>query len=221
MLYDDVERKVKDASGTLVLDDYKGAVSEALKRYAKHRPRVLVADLPGTGAADLALPTGWSDGFSALHSLEYPVGKIPETFLDPRDFKLYRSPAGLKIRLLTVIPTVAQTVRATYTALHADETTVSAVDMDAVANLAAAVCLRLLAAKFGQTSDPTLQADVVNYRSKADEFRRLADAFEALYNEQLGIGKESHAPAASAIASAPDPSSKENLPFRLTHGRRG
>ena len=34
MLYDDVERKVKDASGTLVLDDYKGAVSEALKRYA-------------------------------------------------------------------------------------------------------------------------------------------------------------------------------------------
>ena len=80
------------------------------------------------------------------------------------------------------------------------ETTVPDNDLDAVANLAAANCLRRLAAVYGQTSDPTIMADSVNYRSKTDEFRRLADAFEQQYNDHLGIGKDAPVSAACAIA---------------------
>lgn len=213
-LIDRVTAKVKDASGEITPGDYENAVVEALKGYSKHRPRHVADDLTGTGAHDLDLPADWSEGSSSVVSVEYPVGLIPEELIDPRDFRLYRTPAGLKLRLLAVAPPETDTVRILYTAPHT-EATIPAADEEAVANLAAAVCLRQLAARYGQTSDPTIGADVVNYRSKADEFRRLAQAYEERAFAHLGIGIKTDTAAASVTAPAPDAKRP-----RLTHGRR-
>lgn len=216
MLYDLVKAAVKDTSGKLDdPTDYDNAITAALKRYSRHRPRVLVADLPGTGSNDLALPASWSDGHSGVQGVEYPVGNIPEEMIDQRDYKLYQTPTGQKLRLLTVKPTVSEAVRLTFTGLHIDESTVAVADQEAVANLAASICCRALAAYYGNTGDPTIQADVVNYRSKTDEYRRLADSFESLYNDHLGIRPDDTTPAAMATA-APADSGR----VRLTHGRR-
>lgn len=206
--------KVKDASGEITPEDYEAAVVEALKTYSRHRPRHVVEDLDGTGGHDIPLPADWAEGTSTVVSVEYPVGLIPEELLDSRDYRLYRAPDGLVLRLLTVTPPVTDTVRLLYTTLHT-EATLPGADEEAVANLAAAVCLRQLAARYGQTSDPTIGADVVNYRSKADEFRRLAQAYEEAANAHLGIGAKTDTAPASVTAPAPDARRA-----RLTHGRR-
>ncbi|MEA5113023.1 MAG: hypothetical protein VB050_03265 [Geobacteraceae bacterium] len=211
-LIDDVRAKTKD-TGQKLDDpgDYAAAVTEALKRYSKHRPRLICEDLAGNSTHDLAMPAGWTEGISAIVSVEYPVGTVPETLLESDDWAEYMTPAGKKIRLMHDAPSAAEHVRVLYQAVHT-EVTLPATDLEAVANLGASICQRLLAALYAQTSDPTIGADVVNYRSKADEFRRLADANEAQYNGHLGIGKDTPAAAAMAVAKPTD-----NKRVRLTH----
>lgn len=211
-LLDLVKAKVKDDSGRLTdLDDYQPAVDAAVARYSKHRPLEVVEDLPGNGTADLDFPETWLAEFSQIRRIEYPVGSNPEALLDAEEWSIYRAPSGYKLRLRWDKPEVGESVRMTFTVPRV-EADVPDADLDAVASLAASACLRSLAALYGQTSDPTIQADSVNYRSKTDEFRRLADALEERYNAHLGVDTKGTAPAASVIASAP-----RSGRTRLTH----
>ena len=215
-LYDLVKTAVKNASGRLDDPvDYDNAVTEALKRYSRHRPRIVTGDVSGEDGPDVALPAEWVAGFSVVRSIEFPVGSIPEDLIDVRYWRFYQAPSGLFIRFTDIAPAADEIVRVTHTALHADESTVSDADLEAVGNLAASICCRTLAAAYGNTSDPTVQADVVNYRSKTDEYRRLADSYESLYNDHLGIRPNDAAPAAM-VTALPAGSSRP----RLTHGSR-
>jgi hypothetical protein len=70
------------------------------------------------------------------------------------------------------------------------ECTVPDVDFDAVAYLAAALAFEQLAALKIQTGDPTISADVVEYRTKSDQYRSMAKEMRGLYNQHLGKGAE-------------------------------
>lgn len=214
MLLDLVTAKVKDTAERLTYDDYIPAITAALARYSKHRPLEVVADLAGTGGHDLTLPAGWDADFSAVSQVEYPVGSVPEDLLERSAWTLYRAPDGLKLRMIDETPPLAAAVRITYTTLRR-EATVPAPDLDAVACLAASICLMSLAAGYGQSSDPTIQADVVSYQSKTDTYRRLAEAFERQYFASLSIDPKAGPAAAAATASA-----TTSRTLRLTHGDR-
>lgn len=203
-IIDLIRAKVKDDSGKLTdPDDLLSACTEALNRYSKARPFEVVADMPGSGSHDVDLPVDWIEGFSTITQVEYPVDRVPAEIIDRADYQLYASPAGRKLRILSATPDADENVRQTYTIMHSADS-VPAVDLEAVANLAASICLRQLAAAFGQTSDSTIQADTVNYRSKADEFRRLADSFENLYKAHLGITGNDGTAAAMVTARPPE-----------------
>jgi len=207
--------KVKDQSEKLQYPtDYQNAIAAALKRYSKHRSRILTADIPGDGTHDYALPAGWSPGLSAIQSVEFPAGLIPEVLLDSREYRLYQTPAGQTLRIPAMTPTAAEVIRVSYNGLHTEET-VAETDLDAVACLAASICCTQLAAAYGQTSSPIMQADVVDYRSKTDEFRRLADFLERQYKEHLGIRPDDTVSAAMATAEPP-----AGPRTRLTHSYR-
>ena len=213
-LLDLVNSKVKDTAAMLSDPaDYLAAITEALNRYSKANPREVAADIPGNATNDLPLPTGWSDGVSTVVAVEYPTGRVPEELIDRRDRRLYRTPAGLQLRLLTVQPTASEMVRLTYSLPHT-EATLPPVDQEAVANLAASICCRQLAQLYAATSDSTIQADVVNYRSKSSEFSSLAKALEALYERHIGGSGASVTGAMATAAPA------ESGRTRLTHGRR-
>lgn len=202
-LIDLIRPKVKDDSGRITdPDDLISAATEALNRYSKDRPLEVVVDIPGSASHDCDLPTDWVDGFSAILQVEYPVDRVPAVTVDRADYSIYTSPAGKKLRILIAAPAADEVVRQTYTLPHSEDSLPS-VDLEAVANLAASVCLRQLAASFGQTSDPLIQADSVNYRSKSDEFRRLADSFEALYKSHLGI--KANDTVTAGLVTAPPP----------------
>jgi len=207
-----VMNKVKDDSGRLTdVDDYYPAIDAALERYGKHRPRELVKDVQGAGSHDVNLPDEWIEELSRVVRVEYPVDEVPASLLADDRWQIYQAPTGPVLRLLDEEPSATESVRVTIT-VPRTEVNIQQGDLDAVASLAASYCCETLANLFAQTSDPTIAADAVNYRSKSGEFARRAKRLSELYHQHLGIDPEGPAPAAAMVASPPDPARG-----RLTH----
>lgn len=213
---------VRDNSGKLVNPtDYDRNIAAAISQYSKHRPAVKVADITGNGTHDYPMPasgaiTIWDDEFSTVKSIEYPVGEIPATFLENDEYEIYQTPTAKKIRLKNNSPSAAETFRMSFTSLRTDATIPDA-DVDALCNLAGSLCLEELANVYVQTSDPTVSADSVDYKSKSAEFGARAKRLMQLYKEHIGIKEDDVALPASVVSDL-----DVNYPGggdRLTHTR--
>jgi hypothetical protein len=199
-----VASRIQDAANKLSLADRDDAISQAVRqRYSKDRPRELASDVTADGTSQLPLPQGpstpaeqFEDGFSAIRSLEFPIGTLPPTLLESNGWQLYRTPTGLKILLSdTTVPSNGDHVRVTWTVRHIPgtsggspiNTTIPDADFEAVSDMASAICCEKLAAIYAQTRDPSIQADAVNYRTKSQEYLALAKALRQRYFEHVGI----------------------------------
>lgn len=187
--------RVRDSGAKITPSQIDRAIVEAAKRYTRVRPIEAVQDYAGDGVLfDFALPTGWMPDLSTVRSLEYPAGQRPASMLESEDWTLYRlSTSVQKIRLISLTPSTGETLRITWTKPHlidGSSSTIPGNDEEAVANLAAAIGLRELAAHYANTVDPTLTADSVNYRSKSSEYLKLASELEQQYRAHMGIKDE-------------------------------
>ena len=198
------------------------AISAALKKYSGHRPRIVVEDEVGTASFDYAvtLLADWTEGFSTIKSVEYPVDDTEATasILDEEAWRIYQKPAGKYLRLLEDTPAATENLRIDYTALHTCTDavcTVPAFDEEALQMLAAALFCEMLAAYYAQTSDSTIQADSVDHKSKASEYSARARAYRKMYYDHLGI-KEGETPAASVTK---DQNIAGSWGAKMTHGR--
>lgn len=200
------DQELKDTAAILATAEKDKAIGEAVKEYSKHRPRERVQEILGTGSAfEFALPTDWEDGFSAIRGdVEYPAGKRDPEFIEREDWLVYRDPTlGLRFRLVRHTPGATEKVRFPYTVRHTVDPTIDTVplaDREAVAKLAASYGARALAAYYAQTQDPTLAADAVNYRTKAQDYTTLADRLLKAFKEHLGLRDTDQVPAAGASA---------------------
>ena len=184
-----VAAKVQDDSGKISATERDQFIQEAVTAYSQDRPLIKVADLAGDGGYDCDVPSDFLAGFSVIRSVEYPAGQRSPAIIERGSYRLYRTVSATTLRLLENTPQSGETVRVTYTALHVvdDEgSTVPGHDEDAVVSLAASFYCRALAAYYAQTGDPTLGADVVNYRTKAQEYSALSDRLERLYRTHIG-----------------------------------
>lgn len=179
------------------------AIGEALKRYSGHRPLVVVEDEAGNASFDYALTllASWSEGFSTIKSVEYPVDDTEQAaaILQEEQWQIYQKPSGKVLRLFDDTPPATESLRITYTALHTctdAASTVPSYDEEAVQILAAALFCDMLAAYYSQTSDSTISADTVDHKSKAAEYASRARAYRKMYHDHLGI-KEGETTAAS------------------------
>ncbi len=177
--------------------DYDRIISAAVNRYSKHRPGTAVADITGDGGNDYALPSAWVDEFSAIKSIEFPIGDVPATLLDDDAYTIYQDTSARKIRLIHDSPSASESFRVTFS-IPRTETTVPANEVDAVCSLAASFCLEELANVYAQTSDATIGADSVNYRTKSQEFASRAKSLRNLYKSHLGIKADDTVMPASA-----------------------
>lgn len=224
-----VKLLVNDKAGKLTdYADYDTLIAQAIKgRYSQDRLLVKAKDYSGdnsTYAFEMPAATGnpavygWIEGFSSVVSLEYPAGERPQVFIDPREISIdFTSATAKKLILSETTPSTGKTLRLRYTTRREVEADVLLTDVDAVVKLSASLCCRALAGLYAQTSDPTLSADVVNYRTKAQEYTTLADKFEKDYQAQLGSEKESTAPASGNVNW--DSRLQSGYDF-LTHPRR-
>ena len=184
----------------------------ALERYSKDQPKEVVLDVTGDGGNYYEINTtgftSWMEGFSRILRVEYPAAVIASdeapTYLEEEDWlDDYRDATKRYLYLPNDTPSATEKMRITYIApyLFAGATPATDTpeqDFDAICSLAAGLCCEALAAKYGQSMDPTLAADVVNYAEKTDFYARRAKELIALYEEHMGI-EEGTAPA-SAIS---------------------
>jgi hypothetical protein len=166
----------------------------------------------------------FEDGFSVAKAIEYPIDQDPESYLDDNDFKLYRSPTGLKVRLSGTKVTAAAKARVTWTARHlADASTVYAGDFDAVCCLAASIAFEQLAAKYTQSGDALVSADVVNYRTKNQEYLALSKAMFKRYADHVDLNGGDASGAGSPQKAALSIGDMDNVTTtgqdRMIHGR--
>lgn len=220
-----VDQEIKDTAGILDQPARDKAIAEAVKEYSRHRPRERAHELAGTGAAfEWALPADYEDGFSAIRGdVEYPAGKRVPEYIEADDWILYRDPAlGLRFRFPHRTPSATETVRFLYTVRHTVDAvtdTVPVADRDAGAKLAASYGARSLAAYYAQSQDSTLAADVVNHRTKSQEYTTLAGQLEKQFKAHLGIRNEDQVPAASVTGDLDN--NLQTGGDRFYHPRRG
>ncbi len=197
-----VDSIVQDGVHKLSAGDRDAAIKQAIvQRYSKDRPLVNVTDVAGNGGQDLAVPTGWENQFSQVRELEYPIGQIPANTVEDYDWVMYQSPSGWNIRFLVDVPLTTEKVRVTWTARHtSDGSTVPLPDFDAVCDFAASMCCERLAAIYAQTGDNSIGADIVNYRTKGQEYLALAKAARKRYFNHLGLSEDAGESGISAPA---------------------
>lgn len=216
------DARVRDSADRFDQPKKHSAIDQAVKRYAAARPRERAADYAGDGAAfDFDLPTDWVIEFSVIRNIEYPQGERQPVFLQREDWMFYHTTTVEKIRLMSITPPSGKTMRVLYTAPHVvdvSQSTVSSQDEEAVADLAASIGMRDLAATYANTTDPLVQADSVDYRSKSSEWLKLADSLEKRYRQHLGLDKDAPVQAASGFVDVDQASSHGR--DKLTHPNR-
>ena len=172
------------------------AIENAVAIYSKDRPykRIHEDATPNSVKYDFDLPSDWVEDFSYITGqIEYPVSsalQTPEYVLDD-EWIIYRTLSGSKLRFISSILASSYSMRYEYVIPHVisdSNCTVYHNDLDAVCNLASSFVFKALAAKYAQTSEPTIDADVIDYATKSDYYARLADNKYELYQKHLGSG---------------------------------
>lgn len=181
-----------------------------VQRYSQDRALEIVSDVAGNSTHYLDLPVAPGDGddlplfepeFSVIKSIEYPIEQQPPQLVDESDFRVYRSPQGYKLLINFDTPGPNDTCRITWTARHlADGSTVLERDFYAIVDYAGSLAAEKLASKYVQIGDSTIQADVVNYRTRSSEMLTIAKTLRKRYYNHMGIeegasGTNEQAPA--------------------------
>ncbi|MCX5888065.1 MAG: hypothetical protein NTY36_01270 [Deltaproteobacteria bacterium] len=195
---------IQDKAAMLSAPERQAFLLEAVSRYSQDRPLVAAAQIAGDGGFDYDLPDDWEEGFSDVRQVEYPAGQQQPEIPDDNDWLLYQTKDGKVLRFLAFSPSATETILLTYTVRHqasGDGTTVPAADQDAVVNLAGALCCYALSRKYAQTSEPSIQADAVNYGSKSGDYAKRGKELEGLYKTHIApAAAEGGLPGASVTA---------------------
>jgi len=183
------------------------AINSAVRIYSKDRPLTKIKeDTSANGTKyDFTLPNDWIDEFSFIvGQIEYPVQSTVQavSYLDNNSWIIYEKASGPVLRMVDIVLGI-YTFRYKYTTTHIvsdTDCTIYENDFDAVCDLAASYCFRALAAKYSQTQEPTIDADVIDYARKADEYQTLAASALKSYTDHMGRGKDAiERPGAMAV----------------------
>jgi len=199
---DELKRLVPQVEDELPVGSIEERLGDAIRFYSRLRPRTNgVEDYAGDGVTyEFALPIDWDDEFSKVKSVEYPQGNQDPDYLTSDQWFIYDTPSGQVLRLKTT-PSLDETARVSYTRMHyisSQQNTVSEYDKRALCYLAASLIARNLESKYASHTEPMLEADVINYRTKQRQYAEVADHFEALYKGHFGMKRGDTAPAAGA-----------------------
>ena len=185
--------------------------------YSRYRKRIAVSTISGDAGYDYPINStnlpGYIDGFSFINDIEFPYSstQADPNFLERDDWTLYDDGTNLNVRFITATPAASEQIRFNYDIPRLDDVDdavdiiagVKAVIVDtdffAVCDIAAAAVLRQIAAKLIATGDSTLQADVVNYRSKSAECTRLAEELTKAYSTHMGLDDDAEGARGASV----------------------
>jgi hypothetical protein len=211
-----LDTALQDTAEKLQPDDKERLLSQAVVIFSKDKPNTKVHEITGDGSAyDFAMPSDWVDGVSYITGeIEYPADEYQDpVYLEKVDWMFFRKLVTVLtvtstvtyLRFRSFTPALSKKARFEYALPHTvsdSENTISNADIEAVVTLTAALCFWALAAKFTQTTDPSIEADVIDYQRKSDTYSQLAKEKISIYNSMMGLGEESkgNAPASAGVA---------------------
>ncbi|HID56455.1 TPA: hypothetical protein EYP37_07985 [Candidatus Poribacteria bacterium] len=181
-----VDAIVQDTDGRIPDTQRDLFISDALRELSKEYPNEKIAELQGTGARqyDLSsLISDWTLDFSQVLIVAL-LSDSSEVRYEPGDWRLLRSPSSEVLEFLKGAPGANDTFRIRYTTLWTVDELPSFLEMPCCL-LASSFYCRALASFFGQTSDPTIAADVVNYRDRSERFARRASELKEEYRRLI------------------------------------
>ncbi len=167
-------------------------LNEALSVYSKYRPfeNIKTEKLPEPVNV-IGLPAEWQNEFSSINFFEYPAGNIPPILLEEKDFEIFMDDdESYKLRFAFPL---TGTYRFSYSSVHGFDDSNPAIpstpdtDFYCICNIAAGIYLLALASRWGESVNPGIGADSVDYGSKTDQYRRLAKELFGQAASWLGI----------------------------------
>ncbi|MEQ8605180.1 MAG: hypothetical protein RIB45_17850 [Marivibrio sp.] len=177
-----VDDLVRDESAEITADSRERAIALAVTRYSTDRPRAAIEEVTAVAGEMQDLPPGWDAQFSAIAEVKRTGGdKIPAA--------VELTLGGEKIRLGWSV-TAGEELQILYTQLHVVsevEDTVPFKDREAVCCWAASLLLEQLASLYAGHQQSTLDADAVNFGTKAGDYARRAQRMRQTYLDHLGI----------------------------------
>lgn len=206
-----IDSLVRDENAKITPNQRDDAIALAVETYSGYRPRKAVEDVTSVaGGQELALPSAWVADFSALSSLEYPIGDVPPSVIAVDEYSFYQTPSTQVIQLINALPAGA-IVRATFGIKHTVSTvadTIPTGDRETFCKIAAAHLCDQLAAFYSNNSDSTIAADTVDHKSQAAEYRALANKYRKDFQNALGVDEKTPRPSGVVVA----------FPQRNSHG---
>jgi len=210
-----LETALQDDAEKLQPDDKYRILTQSVVIFSKDKPNTKIKESTGDGSSyDFALPSDWVEGTSyIIGQIEYPADDYQNpSYLEQIDWKFFKknveSVMTTYIRILSFIPANGKILKYEYALpqiLNEETCTINDSYIEAVTNLTAALCFWALAAKFAQTTDSTIEADVIDYQRKSDLYASLAKEKMSVYNSLMGLGIESkNSGAASAGIAVKD-----------------
>lgn len=201
-----VRARVQDDAGFSTPFEVDEHIDTALQQVDKDSPFLTLVDIVADDTQDYALPSTFLRGFNDIRDVEVPAGENPPLFRSRDDeWFIYEDPtkpAGqqmrLRFRTLTPRTLSSDIIRVTIVGPHAVTDTTSTLDPNqflGAVYFASAEVFRALAARFGQSTDPSIAADAVDYAGKTQSFLFLAERADRRYKEIIGLGPGTTKPA--------------------------
>lgn len=177
--------------------DLDEAIAAAVSEHSEHVPYIQYDIITGDSGdpADYDLHADWVPQWSEVLEVEYPTGNNPRTLLESDSWEIYYDGANTKyqFRFLSASPTSSETAQMKITTRHTltqDTDTTAAKDFTAVCVLATAYAYLQLSAKYTQTQEPTLTADVINYQDKGAQYVDRSNNMRTLYFRAIGKSED-------------------------------
>ncbi len=185
-----ISNLVYDPSSLLISSIKNQMIDVAVKQYSRHKPREYVETYTADGTKSYSLSsTNWEVNFSRILKLEFPIDQAPPEYLDePDDYEILKYSNTVEKVVFYAAITSGSQFRILHTKTHAVDASSSTIlthDEQILGKLAASYCLEYLATYYAQTVQSSINADIVNYRSKSREFLDLAKKLQEEYKKAI------------------------------------
>lgn len=178
---------LQDKAGFLTQEDLEFFAKRAIEKFNRDKPKQLVWEFQGDGQKYIfELPSTFIPDFSKIISIEYPADIQPPSFLNYGDFQIISKLENNTLKHFLcfkwITPAQNKTIRVTYTTLRNINEEIPDEFLTPILYLAASLAFKSLAARFAESKEPTLEADIIDYRDKIRSYLELSREAENIYN---------------------------------------
>jgi len=194
MWIDEIRSRVQEDK-RLKESDIIGAIEQALNEYSGYYPNNAYSLVISNGTSSYDLPNNWSNGFSVIHALEYPLAENllidnPQHYPIPaiRELSDYFV-QNEKLYIQFSVPDT-ESFRVYYTVPYTMDSSLDIAPhhQSAIINLATSYALTKLGVIFAQTVDYQFDAEAVDYKDRNNEYIKQATWYRNRWEQVMGLG---------------------------------